>query len=187
MQEQQIKNIVKSLYKGQMGVNIVAEISCDNNFNTTSLFVGRLKKRTLVINARLGTSYSNSNSYELERNYGIKKVYKSNSMKGMIWLEYPLFKQSCKTNKKYLAMNYRLNDKTEFYNRYYLDNKEISANQYSSIIEKYGKKKKTTYCKKQEIFGLKKEEEQTKVLNYCFDGIILINTNKEEAMKEFNK
>lgn len=182
MEKRNIIEKAKSLYKGQFGVNLIVERLCDKDLSNISPYIGRLRKRTLINNVRLGTSYSNCNTLELKRETKENKKYVSSPLKGMHWEIYPIVKVSDKTLKKYIAFNFRLNDKTTFKNRYFLDNKEITKKEFEAIIQP-----KRIYCKKQSEFGLIKEENQTKVLNYCVDDILLLNTNKEEAFRVFNK
>ena len=63
----------------------------------------------------------------------------------MWWDEYPFFKKS--NNGDYLSFNYREKDKVEWHNRYFLDNSEITLNEYKGIIAKWGKKKSTYHPK----------------------------------------
>ena len=183
----EIKNVVRNLYKGQCGVNLVAEMSCDNSMNkgtknNRNPYLGRLTKRVLVCGCRLGCEYKHYNEKELQRLKDEKKPYDTENLKGMWWDEYPFFKKS--NNGEFLSFNYREKDNVEWHNRYFLDNSEITLNEYKGIIAKWGKKK-STYSPKQALYGLVNEEEQTKVVNYNFNYILHIGTNKVEAMKIF--
>ena len=188
MTSSEIKNVVNTLYKGQCGVNLVAEMSCDNSMNkgtktNRNPYLGRLTKRTMVCGCRLGCEYKHYNEKELLRLKNENKPYSTENLKGMWWDEYPFFKKS--NNGDYLSFNYRYCDNVEWHNRYFLDGAEISQNTYNGIIAKWGKKK-STYSPKQALYGLVNEEEQTKVVNYNFNYILHIGTNKVEAMKIFN-
>lgn len=183
MTSSEIKNIVKNLYKGQCGVNVVVELSCDNSMNKGNPYLGRLTKRTLVCGCRLGCEFKHYNEKELERLKNEKKPYNTENLKGMWWDEYPFFKKS--NNGDFLSFNYRESDNVEWHNRYFLDGAEITLNTYKGIIAKWGKNK-NTYHPKQALYGLVNEEEQTKVVNYNFNYILHIGTNKVEAMKIFN-
>ena len=188
MTSSEIKNVVKNLYKGQCGVNVVVELSCDNSMNkgtknNRNPYLGRLTKRTLVCGCRLGCEYKHYNEKELEHLIDEKKPYNTESLMGKWWDEYPFFKKS--NNGDYLSFNYREKDKVEWHNRYFLDNSEITLNEYKGIIAKWGKKK-STYHPKQALYGIVNEEVQTKVVNYNLKFILHIGTNKAEAMKIFN-
>ena len=184
----EIKNIVKNLYKGQCGVNVVVELSCDNSMNkgtknNRNPYLGRLTKPTLICGCRLGCEYKHYNEKELERLKNEKKPYNTENLKGMWWDEYPFFKKS--NNGDFLSFNYRDSDNVEWHNRYFLDGAEINQNTYNGIIAQWGKNK-STYHPKQALYGLVNEEIQTKVVNYNFNYILHIGTNKVEAMKIFN-
>ena len=184
----EIKNAVKNLYKGQCGVNLIVEMSCDNSMNKGSKtnrnpYLGRLTKRTLICGCRLGCEYAHYNEKELERLKNEHKPYETENLKGMWWVEYPFFKKS--NNGDYLSFNYRNSDNVEWHDRYFLDGAEITSNDYKDIIAQWGKKK-STYHPKQALYGLVNEEIQTKVVNYNFKYILHIGTNKAEAMKIFN-
>lgn len=66
----EIKNVVRNLYKGQWGVNVIVELSCDNSMNkgtksNRNPYLGRLTKRVLVCGCRLGCEYKHYNEKEL--------------------------------------------------------------------------------------------------------------------------
>lgn len=186
MNEQEIITTIKALHKGQMGVNIVVEHNCNSMLPKLSVYRNRLMKRTLILNARLGTSYAKYNEAQLKKISGENKAYYSQPLKGKMWLEYPLFKKSIKGDTKYITINYRLNGTTQFISRYYLNGKEISQMQFEVIKDRYFLKK-SDYCVKQSIYGLTSNNEQTKVLDYPFETVKLINTNKAEALKVFKQ
>jgi len=169
---------IKNFGKGQFGINLVVLTSCDNKLKACGrCYQGRLYKRTLVTNVRLGCEYSNFVNAKSD-----DKSFESSSLKGMFWVEYPYIKQAVKSGKQYLSINYRPCDvRTSFESEYILDNKVLTKAEADAIISACFKAQGSGYSAKQAAAGVTEIEQQTKVVQYCLDDIQYLGCNLAEA------
>lgn len=181
MQYTDLSTKVHSLKKGQLGVNIVAVISCDKKFLASgSGYIGRVKKVTLGTNIRL-VSYEGKVAAMKDSDASFTPA----ALKGMKWVDYPYFKESLSSGKRYLCVHYRpCDERTEFRSFYLLDGRETTPIE-TSMIEAH-MKKSGSYSVKQASVGIVNEEEQTKVVQYEVDGIKYFGTDKALATDLWN-
>lgn len=82
----------------------------------------QIDKRTVAKNVRIGASYDNMAVVKAARENG--ELPKENQgLRGLVWVEYPYFLVSPKTNKKYLRIETAKNSKFE--TQFYMNGREV--------------------------------------------------------------
>lgn len=176
MQYKDLQDFVASINKGQLGINIVVCMPCDNKLLASGRYLmGRVKKVTIITNARLGVKFESKVEAK-----GDGTKYNVEAPKGFTWVDFPFFKKSNKTGDIYLNLNYRQSDsQTRFESVYLLDDMLATSEEINEIESHM--KKSSSYSKKQAAYGITDEREQTKVVSYKADFIKYIGTDKEDA------
>ena len=177
-----IKSVVDDFKKGQLGIFLVSEVSCDNKFLAHGRqYVGRVSKVTMISNARLGASYEGMVSAKCDG----KVKFTPSKPSGMTWIDYPYFKQADKSGKIYLTLNYRPCDERTKFESYYLIDGHVASVAEVAAIESCMKSSGSGYSAKQSALGVADECAQTRVVQYYVDDVRYVGNNKSEAMTAY--
>ena len=177
MEYKELKDVLNTLRKGQLGVNVVACISCNKQLTKKGeRFMNRAEKVTIGFNVK-PTTYGGMVNAKGDG------TFVPAAPKGFEWVEYPYFKKSIKEGVTYLTLNYRMCDTTKFEHYYLLDGRLATAAETAEIESCL--KAKNTYSNKQAAHGVTNANEQTKVLNYCVEGVKYFGTCKADALKVY--
>lgn len=177
-----IKSIVDGFKRGQLGIFLVSEVSCDNKFLSCGRrYVGRVSKVTMISNARLGVSYEGMVSAKCDG----KVKFTPSKPSGMTWIDYPYFKQSDKSGKIYLSLNYRPCDERTKFESYYILDGHVATPAEVEDIEGCMKSSRSGYSAKQGAIGVADECAQTRVVQYYVDDVHYIGRSKAEAVAAY--
>ena len=177
-----IKSIVDGFKRGQLGIFLVSEVSCDNKFLSCGRrYVGRVSKVTMISNARLGVSYEGMISAKCDG----KVKFTPSKPSGMTWIDYPYFKQSDKSGKIYLSLNYRPCDERTKFESYYILDGHVATPAEVEDIEGCMKSSRSGYSAKQGAIGVADECAQTRVVQYYVDDVHYIGRSKAEAVAAY--
>lgn len=176
-----IDSFVKATRKGQLGVYLVAVVSCDSKFKASGRqWLGRVFKVTLVSNARLGCTFEGKTNAML----GNGEHYVSGPLNGMIWLDFPYFKQGIKSGKIVLSLCYRACDARTTFDSYYILDGRLATAAEVALIES-DMRSSGGESKKQANMGIENKK-QTKVVQYDVNDIIHLSTTKDDAIDAYN-
>ena len=177
-----VKSIVDGFKRGQLGIFLVSEVSCDNKFLARGRqYVGRVSKVTIISNARLGASYEGMVSAKCDG----KVKFTPSKPSGMTWIDYPYFKQSDKSGKIYLSLNYRPCDERTKFESYYILDGHVATPAEAEDIEGCMKSSRSGYSAKQGALGVADECAQTRVVQYYVDDVHYIGRSKAEAVAAY--
>lgn len=177
-----IKSIVDGFKRGQLGIFLVSEVSCDNKFLSCGRrYIGRVSKVTMISNARLGVSYEGMVSAKCDG----KVKFTPSKPSGMTWIDYPYFKQSDKSGKIYLSLNYRPCDERTKFESYYILDGHVATPAEVEDIEGCMKSSRSGYSAKQGAIGVADECAQTRVVQYYVDDVHYIGRSKAEAVAAY--
>ena len=176
-----VNEVVKSAHKGQLGVYLVAVVSCDSKFLASGRsYLGRVFKVTRVDNARVGCTYQGMVSPKMADG----ETFVPTAPKGMFWLDYPFFKQGIKSGKKFLSLCYRPSDeRTKFVSEYIIDGHKATDAEVA-LMEQYMSKSSRNMSRTQAAVGVSVEDE-TRVVQYDVNDIAYIGFSKDDAIDEF--
>ena len=176
--EQNVKDAVNSLVKGQRGVNVVAFVSMDKKLERCykGIMEGRIWKAVIWTDRPL-ISYGGSVNGKSD------EKFVPQAPKGFVWVQYPYFKKSIKNGIEYLTINFRGCDKNGYDEVYFLDGNVVSKRD----IEQYIKAEVHYTANTQVAVGVTDEKEQTKVVQYELKNIAYVGTDKAAAIKVFEE
>ena len=174
-----IQSAIKTLIKGQFGIFLVVKSSCDKKLKKSgSHYLGRIEKVTMLSNAKVGASYKGMVQAKAD------EKFTPQPLKGMHWVLYPFIKESDKSGKQYLCVNYRKCDARTAFKSYYLLDGKLATKEQIDEFKAYFYAEKKEQPQTQVAVGVS-EEEMTSVVNYCIDDIEYFGNSKNDALKIF--